>query len=335
MRGSGLWARGARLSFGQLMKIDSPAPVLLLLSEGGAALLVGRDRERGVLLVRDPLAADDAPIPVAELRLKQVWDGSVLLVRASRAGSVTEEPFDLALLVKLVWGEKSILRDVAIGSVTITILSVLPVLMIITTLNTVVTYHSVNTLTLIIIVLLIALVFEMLITWSRRMLLVILACRLDTRLNLAIFDRLMALPIDFFERNQAGELAYKLAQLYRVRDFLTGKLMTTFIDASMVVLLLPVLFYMQATLAWTVLIAAGCITLVIACFLGPLARMTAKLIQAESDKGSTLVESIYGIRTVKSLGLEPARAAEWDARVAALGGLNLQMGNSATGRWCW
>ena len=166
----------------------------------------------------------------------------------------------------------------------------------------------------------------MLITWSRRMMLVILASRLDTRLNLAIFDRLMTLPLDFFERNQAGELSYKIGQLYRVREFLTGRLMTTFIDVAMVLLLLPVLFYMEATLAWTVLIAAGCIALVIAAFLKPLAHMTAKLIQAESDKGSTLVESIYGIRTVKSLCLESTRAAEWDQRVAKLGELNLQMG---------
>lgn len=325
-RASGLWARSVHLTFRQLMKIDSPAPILLLLANGSAALVVGRDRESGVLLVSDPGKPGGGPMPVSELRLKQVWDGATLLVRASRASSVEEQPFDLGLLTRLVWGEKSILRDVAIGSITITALSVLPVLMIMTTLNTVVTYRSINTLTLIVVILLIALVFEMLITWSRRMLLVVLACRLDTRLNLAIFDRLMTLPIDFFERNQAGEISYKVAQLYRVRDFLTGRLMTTFIDASMVLLLLPVLFYMEATLAWSVLIAAGCIALVIAAFLRPLARMTAKLIQAESDKGSTLVESIYGIRTIKSLCLESARAAEWDQRIAKLGELNLQMG---------
>ena len=230
------------------------------------------------------------------------------------------------MLTRLVWGEKSILRDVVIGSVTIAILSVLPVLMIMTTLNTVVMYHSINTLTLIVIILLIALGFEMLITWSRRMLLIILANRLDTRLNLAIFNRLMTLPIDFFERNQAGELSYKVSQLYRVREFLTGRMITTFIDLAMVLLLLPVLFYMEATLAWTVLVAAGCIALVIAAFLRPLSHMTGKLIQAESDKGSTLVESIYGIRTVKSLGLEATRATEWDQRVANVGDLNLQMG---------
>jgi HlyB family type I secretion system ABC transporter len=327
LRQSGLWARGVRLSFRQVLTLDSPAPILLLLADGGAALVVGRSVQHGMLLLRDPnAAAGTPPVLVDAIHLKHLWDGSSLLVRASRDSAKDEEPFDLWLLLRLVWGEKSILRDVAIGSITITVLSAVPVLMVMTTLNTVVMHNSTNTLTLLIVVLLIALVFEMLISWSRRMLLVFLASRLDTRLNLAIFDRLMTLPIDFFERNQAGELSYKISQLYRVREFLTGRMITTFIDVSMVVLLLPVLFYMQAVLAWTVLAAAGCITLIIAVFLKPLARMTAKQVQAESDKGSTLVESIYGIRTIKSLCLEGIRASEWDERVAKVAEVNLRMG---------
>jgi len=326
-RQHGLWARGVRLTFRQLMKIDSVAPILLLFADGGAALVVGRDYEHDVLLLRDPMAEDSTPpLPIDELRLQSVWDGAAVLVRTARDSGNAEEPFDLALLTRLVWGEKTILRDVAIGSVTISILSVLPVLMIMTTLGTVVTYQSANTLTLIVIVLLIALAFEMLITWSRRMLLVILANRLDTRMNIAIFDRLMTLPLDFFEQHQAGELSYKISKIYRVREFLTGRMMTTFIDVFMVLLLLPVLFYMNAWLALTVLVAAGGLMLVIAAFLGPLAEMTNKLVQAESDKGSTLVESIYGIRTTKSLGLEGSRSTEWDERVAKVGELNLQLG---------
>ena len=54
--------------------------------------------------------------------------------------------------------------------------------------------------------------------------------------------------------------------------------------------------------------------------------MSGKLIQAESEKGSTLVESVYGIRTVKSLGLEAAGAAEWDYGLPRPLSLSFQMG---------
>ncbi len=326
---SGLWARGVRLSFKQLMKIDDPAPVILLLDDGGAALVAGRNTEHGVLLLRDPNAPAAAPVAVDELRLKQLWSGGCLLVRASRQGVAEDAPFNLGMIARLVWGEKHILRDVAIGSVTITILSVLPILMIMTTVNIVVQYHSTNTLTLIVVVLLIALAFEMILTWGRKLLTVILAAKLDARLNLLIFDRLLALPVDFFERNQAGELSYKIGQIYQVREFLTGKLMTTFIDVVMVLLLLPILFYMNALLALTVLIASICIGLIIWAFIPMLARMTQRIIAAESAKGSVLVESIYGIRTVKALALEPLRAADWDRKVANATELNLEAGQLA------
>ena len=64
--------------------------------------------------------------------------------------------------------------------------------------------------------------------------------------------------------------------------------------------------------------------LIIAAFLRPMAIMTGKIIAAESAKGSVLVESIYGIRTVKALALEPMRAADWDRRVAETADLHIQ-----------
>jgi HlyB family type I secretion system ABC transporter len=325
LREGGLWARGVPMSFRQLMKIDDPAPVILLLDDGGAALVVGRIRERGVLLLRDPRArSSDPSVAVDELRLKQVWSGAALLVRASRHGVEEEPVFNLSMISKLVWRDKTALRDIAIASITITILSIVPMLMIMQTIGIVLQYHSVNTLELVVVVMVIAVVFEMLLTWARKLLQVIMAAKLDARINLMIFDRLLALPIEFFERERAGEIAYKVTQINQVREFLTGKLMNTFIDMFMVALVLPILFYMNATLAWTILIAAALIAVIIAAFLRPLAIMTGRIIVAESAKGSVLVESVYGIRTVKALALEPMRMADWDRRVAETADLQLE-----------
>jgi HlyB family type I secretion system ABC transporter len=327
LRESGLWARGLHATFRQLMKINDPAPIILLLDDGGAAVIVGRNRDNNVLLLRDPRALPSEPaVPIDELRLKQVWGGATLLIRSTRQGAEDEQPFDLTMLRRLVWMEKKTLRDIAISSVTITILSILPIMLVMTTVNKVLEYKSLNSLELVIVVLVVVILFEAVLTWGRKLMEVIMASKLDARLNLLIFDRLLTLPVEFFERQQAGELSYKVGQVYQVRDFLTGRLMNTFIDIFMVSLLLPILFYLNATLAWTVLIAAGLIALVIAAFLRPLAIMTGKIIAAESAKGSLLVETLYGIRTVKALALEPMRASEWDARVARTTELHIEQG---------
>ena len=252
---------------------------------------------------------------VDELRLRQSWNGEVLLVRAAREGE-EERAFNLAMLARLVWSDWRVLRDIAIGSIAITVLSVLPILLVMRTISTVIQYKSSNTLALVTVVLVLCVAFDLLLRFGRKLLEVVLAAKLDAKLNLLIFERLVSLPIEFFERQQAGQTAYQIGQVHHVREFLTGKLMNTFIDVFMVALLLPLLFYLNATLAWTILIAAGLIAVIIALFLRPLGIMTGKVIAAEAAKGSVLVETIYGIRTVKALALEPARSADWDRKVA-------------------
>ena len=328
LRDAGLWARGVPMNFRQLLKIDDPAPIVLLLDDGGAAMVVGRDREKQILFLRDPRGgAHDPMLPVDELRLKQVWSGGVLLIRASRSGVEGDPPVNLSLLTKLVWGDKVILRDIAISSITLTILSLVPILLVMRTISSVLQYQSKATLDVIIVILIVVVTFEALLTWGRKTMEVILAAKLDSRLNLIIFDRLMALPIDFFERQRAGELTYKIQQVNRVREFLTGKLMNTFIDVLMLTILLPVIFFINATLAWTVLIAAALIAVIIALFLRPLGIITGKINLAESGKGSVLVESIQGIKTVKALALESSRSADWDRRVAEVAELNVELGS--------
>ncbi len=330
LREAGLWVRGVPMNFRQLMKIDDPAPVVLLLDDGGAALVVGRDRERGLLLLRDPRGDGSTQVvAVDELGLKRVWGGATLLIRARRGGQEGEPVFNLGLIARLVWADKRIMRDIAISSITITILSLVPIFVVMRVIGTVLEYHGTATLDLVILLLIVAIGFEMALSWGRKLMEVILAAKLDSRLNLMIFDRLLSLPIEFFERQQAGELAYKVNQVNQVRDFLTGKLMNTFIDLFMLCILLPLIFFMNATLAWTVLIAAALIAAVIAAFLRPLAVMTGRTIAAESGKGSVLVESIYGIKTVKALALELTRATDWDRRVAEVAELHVEAGRLA------
>jgi ABC-type bacteriocin/lantibiotic exporter with double-glycine peptidase domain len=232
--------------------------------------------------------------------------------------------FNIALLGRLIWSDKHILRDIAISSITLTLLSLVPILVVMRTIGTVLQFHSIATLNLVILLLLVATLFEALLSWGRKMMEVILAGKLDARLNLMIFDRLLTLPIEFFERQQAGMIMSKISQIGKVREFLTGKLMNTFIDLFMLSILLPLLFYINATLAWTVVIAAGLIACIMAVFLRPIGIMTGRIISAEAGKGSVLVESIYGIRTVKALALEASRTADWDRRVAEVAELQVE-----------
>jgi subfamily B ATP-binding cassette protein HlyB/CyaB len=310
----GLSAKAMRVGWAGLMKLGDEThragPIVVLLRDGGALLLLGADVPKEVVWLQDPDKPGSEPLPVDRLRLSNAWDGEVLLIRRPRGQVEADKPFSLRWLFSLVLQERPMLRDVAAASITLSALTIIPPLLVMQVVDRVVVHHSLNTLALLAVILGITGLYEMLLGYTRRELVQVVSTRVDAKLNLHVFQRLLALPLDYFEKNPAGQINYKLTQVWKVREFLTGKLMGTFLDMFTLAFLLPFLFWIHATLAWIVLGCAGLIAVVIMVFLPALRRVVTKLTTAESVKASVMVETVHGIRTVKSLALEPQRKAE-------------------------
>ena len=98
------------------------------------------------------------------------------------------------------------------------------------------------------------------------------------------------------------------------------------LDLITLCVLLPFLFYLNATLAWIVVACACLITLIIVAYLRPLRIVFRRVTEAETHRYAALAETIYGIKTVKALALEPQRKALWDERVADAGKWRIAFG---------
>jgi subfamily B ATP-binding cassette protein HlyB/CyaB len=318
LRASGLWAKAVRLPWKQVVGMDVSSPVVLLLNDGSAALLVASDKKRDLVLIRhSQLGARDAPVALTQSELAQVWAGEAVLMRAKRTAATTDGPFSLGWVAHLVWMERHAMRDVGLASLVLSILTVLPALMVMTVIDQVVTHQSLSTLVMMSLLVGVALLSETLLGYARRQLILIVGARVDAKLNLHVFQRLLRLPLDYFERNQAGYVwSMTGLQISKIREFLTGKLLTTMLDLVTLVVLLPILFVLQPVLSWMVLLAAGLIAGIIVAFMKPMSRRVKRFIDAETAKSSVMVETLHGIRTVKSLALEPQQKERWDARVA-------------------
>jgi ATP-binding cassette subfamily B protein len=314
---AGLWSRAVRLRWRNLLGLQETGPVILLLNDGSAALLTGADPEQKIVYLKDPQAAESAaPVAVDELRLSEVWTGEALLVRANRGISEADAPFSMRWLFRLVMSERKTLRDLCVASVAISFLTIIPPLMVMTVVNRVLVYKSMSTLALLAVLLAIFVGYETLLGYARRLIIAVLAVRIDTKLNLHIFNRMVRLPLDYFERHPAGDTLHRLQAVYQVREFITGRLLTTLLDFITLMVILPVLFFLSSTLTWLVIASACVLTIVILVFLGPVTAAMGRLIQAEINKATVMTETIFGIRTVKSLALEPQRRTLWDERVA-------------------
>ncbi|HEY6432197.1 MAG TPA: ABC transporter transmembrane domain-containing protein, partial [Acetobacteraceae bacterium] len=327
---SGMWARGVRLRWRHLLRFHDSGPAVLLFNDGSAGLLVGANAAHKVVFIKDPVAPEgEAAVPVDELRLAEVWSGEAVLLRANRGVQEADAPFSVRWLIGLVLRERRSLRDIGFASLTMSFLAIFPPLIIMTVVDRVLQHNSYSTLTLLSVLMTIFIGYETLLGFARRLIVITVGVRIDTRLNLHVFNRLVRLSLDYFERHPAGETMYRISQVHRVREFMTGKLLTTFLDMMTLVVLLPFLFYLDATLAWIVLACACVITLIILAFLRPLRMLLHRVIDAETNKQSALGETVFGVRTVKSLALEPQRKALWDERVAEVGRWRLAFGKLA------
>ena len=327
---SGLWARAVRLKWRHLMRFSDTGPVVLLFNDGTAGLLTGANAEHKVVLVKDPrAAASDGALPIDEMRLAEVWSGEAVMLRVHRGIALENEPFSIRWLAGLVLKERRSLRDIGIASLTLSFLTIFPPLLMMVVVDKVLEYNSVSTLVLLATILGIFVVYETFLGYARRLIVLVVGARVDAKLSLHVFNRLLRLPLDYFERHPAGETMHKIAQIYRVREFLTGRLMTAFLDMMTLFVLLPFLFYLNVSLAWLVVACATLMTLILIAFLRPMRILYMRVVKAETDRASVLGETVFGVKTVKSLALEPQRKMLWDAKVADAGKWRLAFGRLA------
>ncbi len=331
-KSSGMWSRALRLKWRHLMNFGGTGPVVLLFNDGTAGLLTGANPESKIVGLKDPRAPEaDPAIMVDEMRLAEVWSGETILLRAERGHAEADPPFSLTWLFHMMMKEKKSLGDLFLASLALSFLTIVPPLLVMSVVDKVITHHSFATLFLMSVILGIMVAYETLLGFARRLIIAVVGVRTDAKLNLHVFARLVRLPLDYFERHPAGETMYKVSQIHQVRGFITGKLLTTLLDLITLAVLLPFLFWLNATLAWIVLVCSTAVMLIILAYLRPMRVVYGRVIAAETNKQSALGETVFGIKTVKSLALEPQRKALWDERVAEAGKWRLAFGK--LGNW--
>ncbi|MBK4723117.1 peptidase domain-containing ABC transporter [Azospirillum sp. YIM DDC1] len=315
---NGLTARTTKLRWKHLSRLDKALPVLLRLRDGSTMVLVAFREDGGApaAMLQDPLSTDQACVAVDELRLSSVWDGEAIFIKRRHRISDDEQPFGFGWLLSQILKERRIFRDVCLSALVLSLFALVPPLVYMVIVDRVLVHQRMSTLYVLLASLAFVLVFDTLFGYMRRYLVAIGTAKVDARISRYIFDRMIGLPIDFFERQPTGVISYKLNEVWRIRNFMTGQLLGTLLDSLTLIVLIPAMFIMSPPLAFLVLGVAFLMCLVVVIYIGPLARAYGKVVQAEHRKGSFLIEVLHGMRTVKSLALEGRKRMDWDARVA-------------------
>ena len=302
----------------KLTALSYAYPLMAMLKGGYWIIVVNtvKGPEGPAAMVLDPQREQEGPklIPVDEFM--EDWDGVLILCkRANRLADETQ-PFGLRWFLPEILRYKSYLRDVAIAAVMTTVIAFATPLMFQILIDKVITHRSYQTLAALLLIFSTLAFFDGVFNYTRQYLMLFITNKIDARLASRTFKHLLSLPLYFFEGTTAGILTRNMQQTDKVRHFLTGRLFQTMLDA----VALPILLVLLSMYSGQLTIIALGFSLAIAAVIGVMVptfrHHLEKLYAAEGARQGTLVETIHGMRTVKSLALEPARLSAWNDNIA-------------------
>jgi subfamily B ATP-binding cassette protein HlyB/CyaB len=316
--GTGLRGKLMRIRRGELGRLARFVPAILLLPNGKAAVInrVQHGGGASCALIDELHSESGLSALYDEPRLFEFWVGDVILLKLRWRAPGAERPFGSRWLFDQLVMERRLFRDIGIAAVLMSMLALFTPITVMIMIDRVLYNHSMSTLNVLGAALLLMIGFETLFGYLRRCLIWITTTRIDARLNLYVFDKLLNLPLSFFERLPTGLISAKISQIWHIRQFISQELFGTVLDSVTLFVLLPVLFLLNWKLACVVLFLAFCILGIYIAFLPALRRATGRVINAEQRMWSHQVETIHGIRTVKSLSLDGLKRSQRDVHVA-------------------
>ena len=317
-RGAGLRGRRLQIKHGDLGKLRRLTPAILILPEGKAAVIHTVQQTGGAscALVEEFESDSGLTVLYDEPRLHEFWNGEALVFRLPWFATTADRPFGFAWLIYQIYRERRLFRDIGVAAFLMTILSLMPPLSFMIMLDRVIVNHSMSTLEVLAVAIFGVIIFDTIFGFLRRQLIWITISRIDARINLYVFDKLLNLPMSFFERTPTGLINAKIGQVWHIREFMTSQLFGTMLDSVTLLVLVPVLFLLNWQLASGVIVLAVAMLVIYILFLPGLRRRYGDLITAEQKMASHQVESIYGIRTIKSLSLDGLKRHQRDLKVA-------------------
>ena len=329
----GLAAKVVSLSWRRLGRIGQALPAILILRSGGAIILSGFKENEGKTeaVVRDLGDPTQAGFQFWDrAKLEEVWGGQVILVKRKYSLADPDQPFGLRWFIPEFLRQRGAFSDIVIAALSLHLLALATPIFFQLMIDRVVVHKVEATMTVLIIGVFCAIAFEMLLNYARSYILLYATSKIDMRLASTIFVKLLSLPVDFFERNLAGVISKHMQQDQRIREFLSGRLLLTTLDATALLVYVPILAYYSIALTAVVLFCALMVAAIIGFMSRPFRRRLQELYRAEGERQGLLIEAIHGINTVKSLGLEPAQSKAWDQSSANSVERRIEVGRIST-----
>ena len=280
-------------------------PSLLKWREGFA--VVKSSNAKGLVLVspRDGLISLDTE------EIEKIFPNGIEMLLLEKKSTTPQSKFGISWFWPVLRRHRTVLFQVLLASFVVQLFSLANPLLIQVVIDKVINQRSLETLQVLGLALVVITFMEGFISGLRTFLFSETTNRIDMRLGSEVVDHLMRLPSNYFDKRPVGELGTRVAELEKIRNFLTGQTLSTLLDTCFsVIYIVVMLFY-----SWLLTFFALCvlpIQVAITLIGTPLFRRKHREAAHENAKAqSCLNEALTGINTVKAQNIELKTRWKW------------------------
>ena len=250
---------------------------------------------------------------ISPKQLEEEFPDGISALQVERTSTTPEQRFGFEWFIPSLKRHKDVLIQVLLASFVVQLFTLANPLLIQVIIDKVINQRSLDTLQVLGAALVIVTLLEGVLGSLKTFLFQETTNRIDLRLGGEVIDHLLRLPLGYFDNRPVGELGTRVAELEKIRNFLTGQALTTILDAAFSVIYILVM----AMYSWVLtIVALGVVPIqVLITLLGaPLFRRQYRQAAQENAKTqSHLVEVLNGIQTVKAQNVEIVSRWKWQS----------------------
>lgn len=146
------------------------------------------------------------------------------------------------------------------------------------------------------------------------------------QLNNNLLSHLLRLPLSFFQSRHIGDINSRFGSLENIKSFLSGNLISVFLDGIMVITALVLMLNYSFMLTAIVFAVALTDFFIRMAFFQKIKDITAEQINARAATSSNFMETIRAITGVKIFGREQHRQQIWQSLSAEQYNLDIRLG---------
>jgi ATP-binding cassette subfamily B protein len=309
-----LKAKATKINNDELAKLLSKKQQILRLKNGryiiALRLIAAEKDEEKAVLCLDTGVSSPKPQQISLKELKKGWNGEIILLKAKLKKFEEESELKLSWLIGESLRNKSVMFQVIVVGLILNIFAVIPAVFMMLVLDKVVNYEAYSTLYVITSGVIVAYIFNGILGYLRAYLLDFFSQKVEAKLSVKVFEKLIALPMQRFHKESSTFLRFT-GQISQIKSLLTQKIFGTALDSISLLVFVPILFFYSPVLFIVVFSFS---------ILGALASMYYSKKQRESlidqSKADTKRQefvsvAVNGIENVKGLALEPNLKDKW------------------------